>query len=132
MIAQILIAEDNDIDAERIVRCARRAGLENPLIRVLDGQEALDVLHGRDERGPLDIPHVVLLDLNMPRMNGLEFLAALRNDPAMAGTPVVILTTSDLPSDHAEAERLRADGYLSKPITAEQLAQIVEIVERDE
>lgn len=127
--AQVLIAEDNDIDAERVSRCVTREGLPNPLIRALDGQEALEVLRGADPRGPLDRPHVVLLDLNMPRMNGLEFLSEVRSDPDLADTPVIILTTSEMPSDVAEAERLGADGYLTKPITCEQLRSIIEQVE---
>lgn len=128
-IAQVLIAEDNDIDAERVSRCVKREGLPNPLIRALDGQEALEVLRGQDPRGPLDQPLVVLLDLNMPRMNGLEFLAALREDPELANTRVVVLTTSELPSDRAEAERLNADGYLTKPITCDQLREIIDTTE---
>lgn len=127
--AKVLIAEDNDIDAERITRCAARSGLPNQLVRAVDGQEALEVLRGEDDRGPLDIPHVVLLDLNMPRMSGLEFLAELRDDPELSETPVVVLTTSELPSDIAEAQRLRADGYLIKPITPEQLCDVIQRVE---
>lgn len=127
--AQVLIAEDNDIDAERITRCAARRGLQNPLIRAQDGLEALEVLRGDDHRGPLEVPNVVLLDLNMPRMSGLEFLAELRDDPELSETPVVVLTTSELPSDIAEAKRLRADGYLTKPITPEQLCDVIQRVE---
>jgi len=128
--AQVLIAEDNDIDAERVTRCAAREGLPNVLIRALDGQEALEVLRGEDDRGPLDRPHVVLLDLNMPRMNGLEFLSELRNDPELANTPVIILTTSEMPSDLAEAQCLHADGYLHTPITPEQLLEIIDYAEQ--
>lgn len=128
--AQVLVTEDNDIDAERVARCAKRGGLPNPLIRALDGQEALEVLRGEDARGPLDNPHIVLLDLNMPRMNGLEFLSELRSDPVLANTPVIVVTTSEMPSDLAEAKRLRADGYLNKPITTDQLCEVIQRVER--
>ena len=90
----LLLVEDDAVDAEAIQRAFRQQRIANPFVVVRDGVEALAALRG--ERGPL-VPHpfLVLLDVNMPRMNGIEFLEALRADPVLSRTVVFVLTTSD-------------------------------------
>ena len=111
-VATFLLVEDNDLDVENIERGFSRLGIANPVVRVKNGLDALDVLRGRAGRGPLDRPYVVLLDLNMPKMNGIEFLEELRGDGRLADTPVFVLTTSEHPQDVEAAHRHNVSGYI--------------------
>jgi CheY-like chemotaxis protein len=110
----ILLVEDDDVDVMNVRRAFRKNHIANPLFVAGNGLEALEQLRGgqipRDRR-------IVLLDLNMPKMNGIEFLKALRADPALAPTPVVVLTTSNDERDKVEAYNLNVAGYLLKPVT---------------
>ncbi len=121
----VLVIEDNDVDLERITRCLTKAELPNPIYFALDGEEALDQLRGRNGKEPIDTPCLILLDLNMPRMNGLEFLAELRKDSELADTPVLVLTTSDREEHIEESRKLGVVEYVAKPISREHLAKIV-------
>lgn len=121
----VLVVEDNDIDVEHITRCMARSQLPNTVHHALDGEQALNQLRGSAGADPLDRPYLVLLDLNMPRMNGIEFLEELRSEPDLADTPVMVLTTSDREEDIAQSMQLGALDYLTKPITSEQLAKII-------
>jgi CheY-like chemotaxis protein len=108
----ILLVEDDEIDVMNVHRAFTRGKIENPLFHAADGLAALEMLRGET------MPHerrLVLLDLNMPRMNGLEFLRELRADPDLMHTPVVVLTTSNAASDRIEAHALHVAGYLIKP-----------------
>ena len=110
----ILLVEDDEVDVMNIRRAFKKGNISNPLFVAGNGLEALDMLRG-DE-----LPRtrrLVLLDLNMPRMNGIEFLRELRADPELSPTPVVVLTTSDAERDKVEAYNLHVAGYLLKPVT---------------
>jgi CheY-like chemotaxis protein len=110
----ILLVEDDQVDVMNVKRAFERNRISNPLFVAPDGIEALAML--RSEQ----IPHerrLVLLDLNMPRMNGIEFLRELRADEALHATPVVVLTTSDDERDKINAYDLNVAGYLLKPVT---------------
>ena len=110
----ILLVEDDEVDVMNIRRAFKKGNITNPLFVAGNGIEALEALRG-DE-----IPksrRLVLLDLNMPRMNGIEFLRELRADPELSPTPVVVLTTSDAERDKVEAYNLHVAGYLLKPVT---------------
>ena len=110
----ILLVEDDEVDVMNVKRAFTKGNITNPLYVAANGVEALERLRG-DE-----IPksrRLVLLDLNMPRMNGIEFLRALRADPELTLTPVVVLTTSDAERDKVEAYNLHVAGYLLKPVT---------------
>jgi CheY-like chemotaxis protein len=110
----ILLVEDDDVDVMNVRRAFAKNHITNPLTVVGDGIEALKMLRGDDlPKGR----RIVLLDLNLPRMNGIEFLRELRKDPALASTPVVVLTTSQDESDRIEAYQLNVAGYLLKPVT---------------
>ena len=110
----ILLVDDDEVDVMTVKRAFAKANITNPIHLATNGIEALELL-----RGP-KIPstrRLILLDLNMPKMNGIEFLRELRSDPALQLTPVVVLTTSNDERDKIEAYNLNVAGYLLKPVT---------------
>jgi CheY-like chemotaxis protein len=110
----ILLVEDDEVDVMNVRRAFEKNHITNPLTVVGDGLEALKMLRGDElPKGR----RIVLLDLNLPRMNGIEFLRELRSDPALASTPVVVLTTSRDEGDRIDAYNLNVAGYLLKPVT---------------
>jgi len=113
-VLNILLVEDDQVDVMNVRRAFERNRISNPLHVATDGMEALEMLRGG--RVPGD-RRIVLLDLNMPRMNGIEFLRELRKDPVLHLTPVVVLTTSNDERDKVEAYNLNVAGYLLKPVT---------------
>ena len=84
---KIVLVEDDELDAEAVERAFRKQKIANPVIRAKDGVEALELLRGTDARPPLRRPYLVLLDLNLPRMDGIEFLNSLRSDPESPSAP---------------------------------------------
>jgi two-component system, response regulator len=119
----ILLVEDNDDDAELTVMAFKRAHISNPIVRARDGVEALDYLLGRGAhatRNPWDLPAVVLLDLNLPRVSGLEVLATIRATERVRHLPVVVLTSSDEEKDRLAAYRQFANSYVRKPVDYDQ------------
>ncbi len=121
----ILVIEDNDVDVEQITRCLINAELPNPLHCASDGEEALERLRGVNGKQLIDRPCLILLDLNLPRMNGFEFLGQIRVEPDLSDTPVLVLTTSDRDEDIQESLRLGAVDYVTKPISCEKLAKLI-------
>ena len=123
----ILLAEDNPADAEMAIDALREARLANPVVHVEDGVEALDFLHARGAfagRTPGD-PAVVLLDLKMPRLDGLDVLRQMREDPQLRRVPVVILSSSREESDLARSWDLGVNAYVVKPVDIDQFFQAV-------
>lgn len=110
----LILVEDDDIDVMNVRRALERAHVTNPLFVAPNGLEGLELL--RSDKVPKD-RRLVLLDLNMPKMNGIEFLREIRNDPSLRSTPVVVLTTSDDDRDKVQAYDLNVAGYLLKPVT---------------
>ncbi len=108
----IILVEDDDGDAKAIRRALEKARIANPVTRVVDGIEALALLRG--ESGTPPERYILLVDLNMPRMNGIEFLAALRADPDLRSTIVFLLTTSNDDRDKASAYAYNIAGYILK------------------
>jgi CheY-like chemotaxis protein len=110
----ILLVEDDEVDVMNVQRAFERNHLTNSLFVAGNGIEALEMLRGNaipKER------RLILLDLNMPKMNGIEFLEALRADPEISSTPVVVLTTSNDDQDKVDAYNFNVAGYLLKPVT---------------
>ncbi|MFK7890543.1 MAG: response regulator [Granulosicoccus sp.] len=122
---KILLVEDNDLDVLMIERLMKRLELPNPLLRATDGEDALEILKPPNNKPLVTPPFIVLLDINMPRMNGFELLDALHSDPALFNVPVYILTTSTFIADRKQAAEHNVTGYLTKPIEAEQMMQIL-------
>lgn len=132
MLPSILVVDDDDIDVRAIKRSLSRQGVANPVAVARDGAEALEALRGDPANGrlPLDAPYVVLLDLNMPRMGGLEFLRELRADPELQSTVVFVLSTSDSPTDRAEAYRHHVAGYLLKTTNKHDFENVADLLSR--
>jgi CheY-like chemotaxis protein len=124
-VINILLVEDDEVDVMNVRRAFRKGGITNPLFTAGNGLEALDMLKGQRGQNPV-VPssrRLILLDLNMPKMNGIEFLKILRADPDLKSTPVVVLTTSAEDRDRIEAYNLNVAGYLLKPVTFEPFVQ---------
>jgi len=113
-VLNILLVEDDAVDVMNVKRAFARNHITNPLFVAGDGLEALQKL--RSSEIPRD-RRMVLLDLSLPRMNGIEFLTEMRKDPELASIPVVVLTTSTDDGDRLEAYQLNVAGYLLKPVT---------------
>ena len=116
---EILLVEDNPRDAELTIRALKKKNLANNLYHVEDGVEALDFLFARGKYGGRDIndtPKVVLLDLKLPRINGLEVLSAIKSDERTQSIPVVIITSSVEDPDVNTAYQLGANSYVLKPV----------------
>jgi CheY-like chemotaxis protein len=118
----ILLVEDDEVDVMNVRRAFDRNRITNPLFVAPDGVEGLRMLRANEV--PRD-RRIVLLDLNMPRMNGIEFLRELRADPALAHTPVIVLTTSDDERDKINAYNLNVAGYLLKPVTFVNFVEVM-------
>lgn len=115
--AVILLVEDDNDDADLCTRALQQSRIPSEVVRAQDGVEALELLGLRKGRAPLaSAPHLILLDLNMPRMGGKEFLAAVRAAPTTRLLPVVVLTTSREERDVAEVYSSGANGYIVKPV----------------
>ncbi len=110
----ILLVEDDEVDVMNVQRAFQKNHIANPLFVAGDGVGALEQLRSG---GIPKERRIVLLDLNMPRMNGIEFLRELRQDPDLRSTTVVVLTTSNDDRDKVEAYNLNVSGYLLKPVT---------------
>jgi CheY-like chemotaxis protein len=123
----IVLVEDDDVDVMNVQRAFERANIPRPFLRAADGVEALDIL--RAPSTPLE-RRLVLLDLNLPRMNGIEFLRELRADAQLRRTPVVVLTTSDHEQDKLDAFDLHVAGYLLKPVTFGSFVDLMATLDR--
>ncbi len=124
----ILLVEDNPDDVKLTMRALRKSNILNEIIAASDGVEALDYLFGTGQYAGRDItvkPQVILLDLKMPRMDGLEFLRRLRADERTRTLPVVVLTTSSEDRDKIESYKLGANSYVRKPVDFNQFTDAV-------
>ncbi|GMM62405.1 response regulator [Novosphingobium pituita] len=123
----ILVVDDDELTVEMVARSLAKVGPGFRAIAACDGLEALDILRGRS---PLRLkrPHIVLLDLNMPRMNGFEFLEAIRSDDELSQTVVFVLTTSDADSDLTRAYREQVAGYMVKSHAGQQFARVASLL----
>lgn len=121
----VLLVDDDEIDVMNVRRAFKKGNIENPLFLAGDGLKALEVL--RDGTVPRE-RRLVLLDLNMPRMNGVEFLRELRADPELRTTIVVVLTTSNEERDKVEVYNLNVAGYLVKPVHFNAFVELISTV----
>jgi CheY-like chemotaxis protein len=112
--AHLLHVEDDDICQMMLSRAFKKSKIANPISGARDGIEALEMLRGTNARERLPRPFLILLDLNMPRMNGIEFLKELRRDEDLRKSIVFVLTTSDADEDKVEAYNLGVAGYILK------------------
>lgn len=117
----ILLVEDEPADANLVRSALKTNKVFCNLHHEMDGVDALAFLRRQDAPRP----DLILLDLNMPRMNGREFLAEIKKDPELSGTPVVVLTTSDVERDVVASYKLGAAGYITKPVDMEQFIDAI-------
>jgi CheY-like chemotaxis protein len=119
LMLNILLVEDDEVDVMTVQRAFKKGNITNPLYIAGNGIEALSMLRG-EPGTPSIVPaerRIILLDLNMPKMNGLEFLHELRADASLGHIPVVVLTTSNEERDRVQAYQLNVAGYILKPVT---------------
>lgn len=124
----ILLAEDNPDDVQLTLRALKKSNILNEVVVAQDGVEALDYLSGTGKYAGRDtniLPQVILLDLKMPRMDGLEVLHRIRRDERTKLLPVVVLTTSSEDRDRVESYKLGANSYIRKPVDFNQFAEAV-------
>jgi two-component system response regulator len=122
----ILLVEDNEDDAELTARAFSQANIANPLVHVTDGVEALDYLFARGgyaDRDAASLPIVVLLDLKLPRLDGLDVLKAIRTAERTRYLPVVMLTSSDHDRDRISAYSHQVNSYVKKPVDYDQFVE---------
>lgn len=116
---EILLVEDNPRDAELTIRALTKHNLANRIVHVEDGAESLDFLFQRgkySDRSPADTPKVILLDLKLPKLNGLEVLRIIKSDERTSSIPVVVVTSSKEDPDIVAAYHLGANSYVVKPV----------------
>jgi CheY-like chemotaxis protein len=122
----ILLVEDDKVDIMTVERAFRKAGIDDHLHVARDGQAALKKLRGNDALHQRRL--VILLDLNMPGMDGFEFLRELRADPNLRATPVIVLTTSDDARDRRRAFDLQVSGYFVKPLGFDKFVDVMSTI----
>jgi CheY-like chemotaxis protein len=126
-VVDILLVEDSEADAELTLRALRKARLDHRVAWVKDGQEALDFLYGEGSYAdrPQSRPRLVLLDLKLPRLNGIDVLRRLKGDASRKSIPVVMLTSSNEERDIVESYALGVNSYLIKPIEFSKMGEQV-------
>ncbi|NEP12319.1 MAG: response regulator [Symploca sp. SIO2C1] len=127
----LLLIDDDEVDVMTLKRALKQNNITNPLYIATNGLEALEML--RSNTMPKLIPgerKLVLLDLNMPKMGGIEFLRELRADPNLRGIPVIVLTTSNEDRDIVEAYKLNVAGYIIKPVIFKKFVEAIETLNK--
>jgi len=118
---EILLVEDNMNDAELTIRALKKNNLANHLLHLQDGEEALNYLYGKDNGDP----RLILLDLKMPKVDGLEVLKKIKSDPAKKQIPVVVLTSSKEDRDIIDSYELGVNAYIVKPVEFDKFIEAV-------
>jgi len=120
----ILLVEDDSVDAMTVRRVFKDLKVANRLVHTVDGQQALEYL----QDGGNEKPCLVLLDLNMPKMNGIEFLKIAKSDKMLRAIPVIVMTTSKEGYDIAESFKLSVAGYMVKPIDYKRFVEVIRTI----
>jgi CheY-like chemotaxis protein len=127
-LVHILLVEDDEVDIMNVQRAFKKNNISNPLHVARNGQEALEALSGRNSDLVIPSPRVILLDINMPKMGGIEFLTELRKLPEHRSASVFVMTTSNEESDKIAAYDLNVAGYILKPLSFEGFTSAVAIL----
>jgi CheY-like chemotaxis protein len=125
----ILLIDDDDVDAKSLERAFRKAKIGNTIVRAVDGIDALEMLKGTNGKTKPPYPRILLVDLNMPRMNGIELVHALREDEELHRSVVFILTTSKRDEDKMAAYNLHVAGYIAKATAEEDIRNLVSLMD---
>ncbi|AOB31420.1 chemotaxis protein CheY [Bordetella sp. H567] len=121
----ILLVEDDTVDAMTVKRALKEISVANPLVRCENGEEAIAYL--RDPAN--DVPCIILLDLNMPVMNGIEFLHVIKKDEQLRRLPVIVLTTSEEQQDKINSFNMSVAGYIAKPVDYRQFVDVMRSID---
>jgi len=125
----ILLVEDDDGDAKAVQRAFRKTTVANPIIRAVDGIEALDIMRGANGKAKPSSPYLLLVDLNMPRMNGIQLIKALREDEILRHSVVFVLSTSKRDEDKMAAYDLNVAGYILKGTAGRDFLSLVNLMD---
>jgi CheY-like chemotaxis protein len=128
-IVTIMLVEDDIIDVAAVKRAFKDLQIDNPLVVATDGIKALDLLRGTNGSEKLLPPYLIMLDLNMPRMDGFEFLDVLRHDPEIDKSIVFVLTTSSAQEDRVKAYEKHISGYMLKMQAGKPFAEAISLIE---
>jgi two-component system, chemotaxis family, response regulator Rcp1 len=126
---EILLVEDNPADVRLTTEVLKDAKLSNTIHVARDGVEALQYLRREGSFGNVPCPDMILLDLNLPRLDGRDVLVQIKSDPVLKRIPVVILTTSDAEQDIMRSYELHANCYITKPVDLDQFIKVVQSIE---
>lgn len=124
----ILLVEDDDGDFKLVQRAFRKAGIANQLIRAIDGVDALEMLNGTHGKMSIKRPYMLMVDINMPRMNGLNLVRTIREDPKLKDTIVFMLTTSKHDEDKQTAYNLNVAGYILKENAGHDFLELISLI----
>ena len=128
-IVDILLVEDNSGDRKLTEIAFKKAKIANTLYMVEDGEEALDFLYKRNQHKDVPTPDLVLLDLNLPKISGIEILEICKTDSGLSTIPIIVLTTSDAESDILKSYKLHANSYCTKPVDFSKFMKVVRGIE---
>lgn len=126
---EILLVEDSPSDAQLAIEALKEAKIANNLTHVEDGVEAMNYLRQRGKYSGVASPDLILLDLNLPRKDGREILAELKQDPVLRVVPVVVLTSSKAEEDVVKSYQLHANCYITKPVDFDQFLKVIKSIE---
>ncbi len=124
-IVNILLVEDDEVDVMNVKRAFKKNNVTNPLFVCNNGLEAIEFLTERLASNPTEVPKIILLDLNMPKMGGIEFLRELRKNNDLKNISVFVMTTSNEDRDKVDAYNLNVAGYILKPLSMERFIEAV-------
>jgi CheY-like chemotaxis protein len=125
----IVLVEDDDGDAKAVRRAFQKAKIANPFVRAVDGLDALDILRGANGKAKVAAPYLLLVDLNMPRMGGIQLIRALRADEQLRQSVAFILTTSSSDDDKEAAYDLHVAGYIVKATAGQDLLNLADLID---
>ena len=123
-----LVVEDDDLDYKVLTRTFKKLNIDNPIIRAYDGMDALEKLTGTNNQDKITKPYIILLDINMPRMNGLELLREIRNNEELSDSVVFILSTSNSDVDVHAAYQNHIAGYILKTDPADGFMEAISMI----
>ncbi len=126
---QILLVEDDDGDARAVERAFLKSRIANPILRAIDGVEALEFLKGTNGRTKLQRPYLLLVDLNMPRIDGIQLITAIRADADLHHAVIFVLTTSNRDEDRVSAYAMNVTGYILKENAGEDFLWVFSLVD---